>query len=60
MSNIEEELALFMQAIPPDIERGKPYEWDCPACGGTVRGARNEYNGHLWCKCTKCGKSLME
>ena len=58
--DIENEIVMFMDAVPRDMERGKSYAWECPLCGGTVRGIRAEYNGHLWCKCEKCGESIIQ
>lgn len=49
----------FLQSVPKDMEWGKEYEWPCN-CGGTVKGSRSTYNGHLWASCKKCGMQVMQ
>lgn len=55
-------LAELEKNIPEDTteNRGKPFSFKCPLCGGTVNGVRSEYNGHVHAKCSDCGFGVME
>ena len=48
--------------IPEDTKenRGKPFSFKCPLCGGIVSGMRSKYNGHVHAKCTDCGFGMIE
>ena len=54
-----DELDMFLKNIPKDMKRGEYYEWTC-GCGGTARGEKSSYNGHLHAHCDKCGVGIME
>lgn len=51
----------FWKSIPniPENVRGKEFKSKC-FCGGTITAMRSTYNGHLWARCDKCDRRLMQ
>lgn len=44
----------------PEVPAGQHRIWECPMCGGSVKGFRSKTNGHLHVNCTKCGMGLHQ
>lgn len=59
---MDSNIILFLKALKENIpeEWGKKVKYICPVCGGTVRCARSDYNGHIHARCEKCGMGVME
>lgn len=55
-----DDLALFLKAIPKDMESGKVYQWECPVCKGIVKGTRDKSNNHLNAQCESCGLAVRQ
>jgi len=60
MSEFMEDTLKFITSVPKKMDRGVKYEWKCPLCSGTVKGARAASNGHLHAGCDGCGMRIME
>lgn len=52
----------FLKALKENLpeEWGKEVQFPCPLCGGIVKCSRNNYNGHFFAKCGKCGVGVIE
>lgn len=55
-----DDIAVFLKAVPKDMELGKRYEWECPVCGGVVEGTQNKGNNHLHASCESCGMAISQ
>ena len=55
---ITKDMVAFMSARMKAEQEGKK-EFKCPLCGGEAWWGRVPSNGHLRCKCRKCGISIM-
>lgn len=58
----EIKLLPFLEALNKNLpkEWGKEAQYTCPLCGGIVKCSRNNYNGHFFAKCEKCGVGVIE
>lgn len=53
-------LKFILEADKIIVEKGKPYEFTCPICGGAAIGARAELNGHIHAACEGCGIRIIQ
>lgn len=59
LDNTEDIIIKVLGAVPK-MEKGESKDFDCPLCGQekAMKASRNDFNGHLWIKCRKCGFAM--